>query len=116
MRYSQVLLNYFHNRIHGGQIAAGSEHLRVSQVGHEDQEVLVLYILFEKTVLTARFKAFGSVELIAAGEFICTWLENKDEMAIRNLSTEMILTGLGLGSLKIHIANLVLQAVQQLFT
>ncbi len=115
MKYPQKLLNFFHDRKHGGEIAQGSEYLRTSLVGHENQEILVLYVIYEEKVLRAQFQAFGSVELLAAAEFICTWLEDKNETQIRNLNTQMILQTLELGNLKVHIANLVLKAVQQLF-
>lgn len=115
MKYSEKLLNYFHQRHHAGNLDP-ADNVRRVQVGNADnREVLVLTIAYQgNNIIAAKFQASGSVALIAGGEFICTWLENKTWQDLPSLTPEYILDCLELTKLNIHVANLLATAVKKM--
>jgi|GEM_PF-5155324 len=115
MKFSEQLLHYFHHRLHAGALDSAIPSVRSVQVGRpENREVLLLMIDYRDRIQTARFKAAGSVALIAGAEFICGWLEQKSWPDLQSITPEFILKSLGLTPLHTHIANLIVLAVQQL--
>lgn len=114
MKYSAQLQHYFHHRDHGGRLDPGIT-VRSAQAGNiENREVLVLFVEYHEYIVRARFQASGSIALIAGGEFICGWLENKTWQDLSSLTPELILEALALRKIDIHIANLIVTAVKKL--
>ena len=114
MKYPSQLQHYFHHRDHGGRLDPGIA-VRSAQVGNiENGEVLVLFVKYHEYIVQARFQASGSIALIAGGEFICGWLENKTWQDLSRLTPELILEALALTKTDIHVANLIVMAVKKL--
>ncbi len=114
MKYSSQLQHYFHNRHHGGRLEPAIT-VRSAQAGNaENREVLVLFVEYHDHIVQARFQASGSIALIAGGEFICEWLENKTWQDLSRLTPELILEALALTKMDIHVANLIIMAVKGL--
>jgi NifU-like protein involved in Fe-S cluster formation len=114
MKYPSQLQHYFHHRHHGGRLEP-AVNVRSAQVGNADNgEVLVLFVEYHECIVRARFQASGSIAVIAGGEFICEWLENKTWQDLSSLTPELILEALALTKTDIHVANLIATAVNKL--
>lgn len=112
---SQKLLYYFHERAHGGVLDTSKSSVRRAQSGNAaNREILVLFIDYQEKVIAARFQAAGSVSLIAGGEFICQWLEQKTRQEMMGLTAQFLLESLGLSPLENHIAQLIVTTVKKL--
>ena len=116
MKYSQNLLDYFHHRDHAGEMDCIDPEVRLIEVGQaQNGEVLHLYVRCQHhLIVAASFKAAGSVALLAAAEFLCGWLEGKTYSDLDALTHQVILHALGLTDLSMHIAHLLMMAVNQL--
>ncbi len=115
MKYSEALIYYFHHREHAGRLEQTIASVRHAQIGNaENQEVLALYVDYQDQIVEAKFQATGSVVLIAGGEYICRWLEKKTWADLTKLTPEIILQGLGLTAINIHVANIIIMAIQKL--
>lgn len=113
--YPEKLQHYFHHRVHAGDLSHHATHNYQVQVnGTENFEVLQLSIAYGDCIVEAKFKASGSVALIAGGEFICQWLENKTWEDFSILTPQFILQELGLNQLSVHIAQMIIQAIKKL--
>lgn len=116
MRYPEKLLYYFHNRRHAGSLSLAQPNVKQVQIGQpNNREIFSLFVdCREGKISMARFQALGSPALIAAGEFICEWLEQKTIVEITELSPEIILNSLGLTAINTHIAHLIISAIKKL--
>ncbi|MBS0350660.1 MAG: iron-sulfur cluster assembly scaffold protein [Proteobacteria bacterium] len=114
MKYSAIFLDFFGNRVHAGRLPAGSN-IFFTQVANSDQsEVLRVYVEHQLQIKQARFLAQGSPALIASGEFICRWLENKTMDEVKLFKVHFVLEQLGLSQHYVHIAQMVQAAVSDL--
>lgn len=112
MHYSDKLLHYFHHPRHAGEFAGA---MLFSEVGSVEGDQLKLFVQREgDRIIRAGFLAYGSPVILAAGEYICEWLEGCSYDEISRLTEQDVLEALTLPSLKIHIAALVVSAVKQL--
>lgn len=115
MKYSPQLLEYFHNRTHAGRLDRNATDVYFAQSGHpENQEIFALYIQYNQQIEAVKFQAAGSVMIIAAGEFICRWLQGKTWVNLKELSCEFILNSLNLSTLNTPTAQLVLLTIQKI--
>ena len=118
MKYSEQVLTYFYNTNHAGLLDVNDPAVLFSKVGSADNgDLLELYVQCRRNVvMKASFRAYGSVAMIAAGEFICRWLQGKklDEMV--SLTHDKVLQALDLSIIKIHIATLVCSAIMKIVT
>ncbi len=104
MRHSQQTLRYFYKTDHAGVLDRQDGVIKQASLGTAEQgDVLQLYLAVENSqILVARFQAYGSVALIAGGEYICCFLEGKSFAQALALKAKDILKALGLSDLKIH--------------
>ncbi len=109
-RHSELLLKYFRNPAHAGALDINLPHIFSAKLKSADQsEVVELYLeINENKILKAKFKAAGSVAIIAGAEFLCEYVINKNMTEINQLTAECILKQLGLTTLKIHTAQLLI--------
>jgi NifU-like protein involved in Fe-S cluster formation len=116
MKYPPQLLHYFHHRAHAGFIDPVLPGFCQSQVGSaENRDVLTLTVEYrQRIIVQAKFQAGGSIALIAAGEFICGWLEQKSWQDLQLLTAEWVLENLGLAKTYLHIGHLIVIAVNKL--
>lgn len=114
-RYSEAVLSYFFDAKHVGIIEPAADVFSV-QVGQvKNGEVIEFYFkLHDQTIIMTRFKAYGSPATIAACEFVCRFLEHKTLQQARTLTANEIIDALQLSSFKIHVAALVVTAIQKL--
>jgi NifU-like protein involved in Fe-S cluster formation len=115
MKYSAKLLDYFYHRQHAGSLNCVTPNIYQAGAGNADKkEWLEIWVEYRQCVVQTRFKATGSVALIAGGEFICRWLETKTWQDLNDLTPETILDGMELSALHIHIAHLILTVIKNL--
>lgn len=111
MSYSPYLLECFYHPQHVG-ILEGEGVYFVELGKSELGEVLKLSISVKGEIIQeARFLAYGSVALLAGAEHLCRFLIGKTITEAKALTEEGILQALGLPSLKIHTANLLVRAI-----
>ena len=115
MRYSENLLNYFHNTEHQGKLDVSLPNVFVADVGStHNQELLQLFLQIENnTIVAARFLAMGSVAIIAGSEWLCEFVLQKSVDEVLALTAQEVLRLLCLSSVKIHVAQLLVAALKQ---
>jgi len=112
--YPQQLLQYFYHLEHAGELTAAPIYV-MEQGTVEQGDIVRFYVKLEnQRIIQARFKAYGSVAIIAGGEYVCRWLEGKNIQEAAEIQASQILTALGLSSLKNHTAVLLTQCVGKL--
>ncbi len=80
----------------------------------DNQDVLQLFLQIENNVIVqAHFLAIGSVAMIGGGEWLCAFLEKKTFDDIKKLTVDIVLESLALPPVKIHVAQLLVSAVNQ---
>jgi NifU-like protein involved in Fe-S cluster formation len=116
MLYSVELLHYFHNVRHAGTLDTQDPAVLYAEIINEKEGIaLALFIRNEHHQITqAKFQATGSPAIIAACEFVCGYLENKDLTQAKQLSTPVIMQALKLSPLQNHTAVLVIRLVNSL--
>ena len=111
MHYSQKLTAYFLETIHAGSLEG--EDVRFAKTG--DIALFDCFCLYLKIqhehVIRARFQASTTPALIAAGEYVCRWLEGKTLSEARSLQKGQILRELELEEVMVHVVALVEAAV-----
>lgn len=94
----------------------GSNCLNVRLESAGAAEVLELYVQFEQDKIhAAKFKAYGSVALLAGADFVCDWLIGKTREQALTITPQMILAQLDLADFKLHTASLLCKAVREIF-
>src|SRR3990167_2673747 len=102
-RHSELLLKYFRNPDHAGTLDINLPDIFSATLCSADQsEIIELYFeIKENKILQAKFKATGSVAIIAGAEFLCEYVTNKNTAEINQLTEDTILKKLALTPLKI---------------
>lgn len=107
MKYSPAFRDYFMQTLHAGQLNGQHVVIRKHQSANPfDQFTLYLEVV-DTTIKQAHFESSSTPALIAAGEYVCRWLENKSLVEAAGLQKEQILQELGLDQHFIHIADLI---------
>lgn len=115
MKYSPQLLEYFRNRTHAGRLDCNHAQVYFAQTGQpENQEIFALYVEYQTCLVNVKFQAAGSVALIAAGEFICRWMQRKTVAELENLNHTFILEQLNLSTLNIPAIQLILLTLKKI--
>lgn len=115
MKYSERLLYYFNHRHHAGRLDITEKNVQRVEVGNaQNKDLLVLFIQYDGSYIQQiRFQACGSAGIIAAGEYVSIWLEKKTREETTNIpDATYILEELGLPIKYIHIAHLIILAIQ----
>lgn len=112
--YPEELLTYFHNVQHAGELELDPGVVVVESGTPTQEEVVKFFLKLERnTLVTVKFKCYGSVALISACEFVCCWLEGKELSNLDELSVEDILAALALSTVYKHVAVLVLECLKK---
>lgn len=111
--YSEFLLQFFHHTSHQGRLDISLSNVYTTTVGTPgNQDLLQLFLQISNGVIVqASFLAAGSVAMIAGSEWLCDYMAQKKVSEIKQLTLEAILKTLTLPDTKVHIANLLYQAV-----
>ena len=114
MQYSTTFLDYFLNTAHAEK-PSGHNIICIEHVGVGLFDSLSLYIKLNNGVIKeARFEASTTPVLIAAGEYICRWLEGKSIEEAISLQKDQILQELDIDARFIYVAALIERLVSQL--
>lgn len=110
--YNDTITELFLNPSHAGHLADANKTFRAGTPGQSD--VLELQLKIDHhCIKQARFKASGKMTTIAAGEYLCQWLENKMLHETTGLNSQQIIEALQLPSSRYSAAILAQQAFQQ---
>ncbi len=115
MSYSIQFYDYFLNTEHAGRLFGN--HLKIlkhESVSPFDQFRLFL-LIDEQIILKARFESSTTPALIAAGEYVCRWLEGKSTQQAQELSAQQILQALDLDYRFSYVADLIHRLVVSQF-
>jgi nitrogen fixation NifU-like protein len=119
MRYSEILLDHFHNPRNVGSFSADETQVYAGKAGDYSRgDIIQLQLKCSDSgiILATRFKAYGSVATIAVGSFICEWLESKTLVEAKNLCSQQIMTSLQLPKVKLYCALLGEDALKTLIS
>lgn len=106
--------NKLHNYFFSGKYGYLDQKYNGSaRVGQESAgNVFECYLqIDDNSIADAYFKAFGSVALIAAGEFICEQLRGKSLQVVNDMTADKLLVDLELPLTKIHVGSLIITAI-----
>ncbi len=114
MNYSARFLHYFSQTDHAGRIEReGAITIRNESINPFDQ--FCLYVVIEQDCIKeVAFESSSTPVLIAAGEYISRWLENKSLQEAIGLQKEQILQELDLDRRHVYAADLVQRLVLRL--
>ena len=127
MKYSEIVFNHFFNPRNVGLFDTQDDHVGRSTVGRYENGALIHFEIkvnhlieqdvssrtCEKSqIIGARFKAFGSVIIIAGCSYATTWLENKSLSEAAGLDSAFLVRELSIPELKVHCALLIEDAVK----
>ena len=114
MMYSKKLLYYFDRLNHGFDKTAISSPIEVSAGSIDNRDQVSFYMDIDGDIIhKVLFKAYGSVPVIAAAEYVSDYLTGKPIVAMKQLSANDILEALELSSLYIHVGALIIRAISQ---
>lgn len=114
-QYSDFLLQHFYHTSHQGRLDTNALDVYTATVGTPDnQDVLQLFVqIIDDKIKSATFLAKGSVAIIAGGQWLCDYIAQKNVSDLKQMTVEMILKNLGLPAVKVHVAGLLVQALQK---
>lgn len=116
MIYSNNFLNYLRDTVHGGDLV-GNYSVIISEIAGSivNGDIIVLTLGIDSNkIKQARFRAQGSPAIIAAGEFLCRYVEGKlFEEVMTTLTANTILEALELPMHFVHIASLMMTVLKQ---
>ncbi len=115
VNHSSTVRDYFFRRQH---VFRGEDYNAHALIGNLNVgDVLELYLQIENEVINSAYcKAYGSVAVIAMGEYTCEWLVGKTIAELDTLSVEHLLKALDLQLTRIHIASMAIAAIKQSIT
>lgn len=111
--YSPEVLNRFRNPVHAGMLAP--ETGVVSGQADTPGSAAVMQIslrIIDEQIHEARFLAHGCPASIAAGSWLCAWLEDKTVSAAATMSAAQLAEALALPPVKRHCAVLAEDALR----
>lgn len=113
MQYSQILHDYFQHADHAGSLKGQNIIVR-KHVSANPFDQFTLYLeVVDNTIKRANFEASSTPALIAAGEYVCRWLENKSLIEAAGLQKAQILQELNLDQRFIHVADLICRLLSE---
>lgn len=113
-RYSEKTLHYFYQRQHAG-VLQGADVICARYDNQQQDEVFALYFQIKNNkIVNARFQAAGSAALLAALEFVCEYAQGKMFAELLALKPKDLLNSLELSDFKLHTANLICRALQNI--
>lgn len=102
--YSPQVWQRFRAPAHAGELQ-GPGTLRGQARTPASNAILSLSLAIEQDkVTTARFQALGCPSTIAAGEWLCEWLEGRERGALSGFSAEMMEQALALAPVRRYCA------------
>lgn len=110
--YNDTITDLFLKPKHAGCLEKPTT---VSQAGNPGQsDVLELQLLItNNTIEQARFRAHGKLTTIAAGEYLCQWIEKKSLNQLKEFNGQQIIDALQLPNARLSSAILAQQALEQ---
>lgn len=110
--YNDLITELFLHPQHAGCLAHPTVTTQAGSPGQSDVLELQLQIT-DHIVEQARFRAHGKLTTIAAGEYLCQWIEQKPVEQLKVLKAQHIIEALQLPSTRISSAILAQQALMQ---
>lgn len=113
MKYSDLLLDHFHNPRNVGSFALHETQIYTGKAGDYTQgDIVQLQMQCRDTIIVAtRFKAYGAVPTLAISSYVSEWLIGKTLAEAPNLTSESLMTLLKLPRVKLYCALLVEDAL-----